>query len=42
MKYLVTLEVEADNTTSHPRNWDWIELVGMGTEYISSEKVNNE
>ena len=38
-KMKVTIEGEVDETTSHPRNWDWVELVGSGTEYISSEGV---
>jgi hypothetical protein len=36
-KMKVTIEVEVDETTSHPRNWDWVELVGLGTEYVSTE-----
>lgn len=38
-KVRVVIEVEVDENTSHPRKWDWVELVGLGTEYISSETV---
>lgn len=38
MKILVTLEVETNEYLDHPRDWDWVELVGEGTQYISSRE----
>lgn len=37
-KMIVTIAVDLEDSATHPRNWDWVELVGMGTEYISSEE----
>ena len=36
-KVKVTIEVELEEGVAHPRDWDWAELVGLNTEYISSE-----
>lgn len=41
-KVRVTIEVEIEEGASHPSDWDWVELVGLNTEYISSEGTDNE
>jgi hypothetical protein len=42
MKIMVTLEVETNDYIDHPRDWDWVQLVGEGTQYVSSKKIEGE